>query len=261
MVGLLRTPLLNCVVDLMYPLCCVVLKIKKSWILNPRDGRWLRALVRDGGDDWRPRDDRRDRRWGVGDRQWGDRDGRPASLLVMLAPKGQREGAGQSLDLRWGEGEGEEPRRRGSGERDLQGRWVRGERWRPSEELVSRETLGLSHRVHLVGGDRRLVWGGGVRRHLVAPDPSPMFVKRTSRWIDCIDGHRCLLVLTWPYAEPVTPLGRQRDSAAAASRGPCSQKEQWDPLFAEVERHRQIVANSISCRPWTLPSTLGSSPG
>ena len=35
MVGLLRTPLLNCVVDLMYPLCCVVLKIKKSWILNP----------------------------------------------------------------------------------------------------------------------------------------------------------------------------------------------------------------------------------
>ena len=36
MVGLLRTPLLNCVVDLMYPLCCVVLKIKKSWILNPK---------------------------------------------------------------------------------------------------------------------------------------------------------------------------------------------------------------------------------
>ena len=35
MVGLLRTSLLNYVVDLMYPLCCVVLKIKKSWILNP----------------------------------------------------------------------------------------------------------------------------------------------------------------------------------------------------------------------------------
>ena len=31
MVGLLRTPLLNCVVDLMYPLCCV----ENKEILNP----------------------------------------------------------------------------------------------------------------------------------------------------------------------------------------------------------------------------------
>ena len=38
-------------------------------------------------------------------------------------------------------------------------------------------------------------------------------------------------------------LGRQRDSAAAASRGPCSQEEQRDPLFVKVERHQQTVAN------------------
>ena len=124
---------------------------------DDRVGRRWGALVRDGGDDWRPRDDRRDRRWRVGERRRGDRDGRPASLLVMLAPKGQREGAGLFLDLRWGEGEGEEPRWRGSGERDLQGRRVRGERWRPSDELVSRETSRLSHPERLAGGDRRLV--------------------------------------------------------------------------------------------------------
>ena len=124
---------------------------------DDRDGRRLGALVRDWGDDWWPRDDRRDHQWGVGDRWWSNRDGRPASLLVMLAPKGPREGAGLSLNLRWGEGEGEEPRRRGSGERDLQGRRGRGDRWRPSDELVSRETLRLSHRERLAGGDRRLV--------------------------------------------------------------------------------------------------------
>ena len=90
------------------------------------------------------------------ERRRGDRDGRPASLLDMLAPKG-REGAGLFLDLRWGEGEGEEPRRWGSGERDLQGRRVRGERWRTSDELVSWETSRLSHRERLAGGDRRLV--------------------------------------------------------------------------------------------------------
>ena len=112
---------------------------------------WILFLVAES------RINRCDRRWGVGERRRGDRDGRPASLLVMLAPKGQQEGAGLFLDLRWGEGEGEEPRRRGSRERDLQGWRVRGERWRPSDELVSRETSRLSHRDRLAGGDRRLV--------------------------------------------------------------------------------------------------------
>ena len=40
------------------------------------------------------------------------------------------------------------------------------------------------------------------------------------------------------------PLGRQRDSAAAAGWGPCSRTEQRVPRLAEVERHQQIDPSS-----------------
>ena len=105
--------------------CGNILQVLCPWgegdLEDDRVGQRWGTLVRDGGDDWRPRDDRRDRRWREGERRRGDRDGRPASLLVMLAPEGQREGA--------------------------------------SDELVSRETSRLSHRERLAGGDRRLVGG------------------------------------------------------------------------------------------------------
>ena len=75
----------------------------------------------------------------------------------MLAPEGQREGAGLLLYLRWGEGEGEESRRRGRGERDCQGRRGRVERCRPSDDLLSLEISRWSHRERLAGGDMRRV--------------------------------------------------------------------------------------------------------
>ena len=85
--------------------------------------------------------------------------------------------------------------------------------------------------------------GGGVRRHSAVPDRVPISVSRRSLSRDCSEGRHCLLVLIRPYAEPVTPLGRQRYSAAAARRGPCSRKEQRDPRLAEVVHHQQTVSN------------------
>ena len=93
----------------------------------------------------------------MSDRGCGDGEGRPASLLVMPAPEDQREGAGLLLYLRWGEGEWDELRRRGPGERDCQGRRGCVERCRPSDELLSSETSRLSHRERLAGGDIRRV--------------------------------------------------------------------------------------------------------
>ena len=47
----------------------------------------LGALLRNGGDNWRLRGDRRDCRWDAGDRWRGNKDGCPASNLVMPASK------------------------------------------------------------------------------------------------------------------------------------------------------------------------------
>ena len=214
---------------------------------------WRRWLTAPGWSSWSPMRSR----WSPVGRQGWTPSKPPSHAGPKRPTRGSRAIPGPAVRWRW---------RRGT---TTAWKWWAGSPRTvgPWRALTTLWGTGLTGDVRLVpscalGGRRQASgWGGGVRRHLVAPDPSPMSVKRTSRWIDCIDGRRCLLVLTRPYAEPVTPLGRQRDSAAAASRGPCSQKEQRDPLFAEVERHRQIVANRISCRPWTLPSTLGSSPG
>ena len=76
----------------------------------------------------------------------------------------------------------------------------------------------MSHRERLAGGDRRLVGeeeSGDTRGRLTLA----RFLSVEDLSLDLlIDGRYCQLVLTRPYAEPVTPLGRQRDSAAAASR-------------------------------------------
>ena len=136
----------------------------------------------------------------------------------------QREGAGLFLYLRWGEGEGEEPRRRGSGERDRQGRGGRVECCRPSDELLSLEISRWSHRERLAGGDRRRVGdeesGDAGGRLTLARCRSEEDLSLDLHG----DVRYCQLILNRSYAEPVTPLGRQRDSAAAASRGPCSQE-------------------------------------
>ena len=98
-------------------------------------------------------------------------------------------------------------------------------------------------------------WGGGVVECKSGLDG------RQTSGRGCSDGRRRLLVLIRPYTEPVTPLGRQRDSAAAASRGPCSRTEQRDPRLAEVERHQQTDSSKFSCPAWTPLSSSGSCPG
>ena len=70
--------------------------------------------------------------------------------------------------------------------------------------------------------------------------------QKTSRGSCCGCESHCLLVLYRTYAEPVTPLGRQRDSAAAVRRGPCSLGIQRDPRSTEVEHHLVAVANIVS---------------
>ena len=93
----------------------------------------------------------------------------------------------------------------------------------PSDELLSSEISRRSYRERLAGGDMGRVRedeSGDVGGRPL-PDCDP---KRTSRGIHCGDVCYCQLALNRSYAEPVMPLGRQRDSAAAVRRGPCSRE-------------------------------------
>ena len=81
--------------------------------------------------------------------------------------------------------------------------------------------------------------------------------QKISRGNYCGGESRCLLVLFRTYAEPVTPLGRQRDSAAAVRRSPCSPGEQRGPRLTGVERHPATAASTVSCPQRTEPSSLG----
>ena len=93
---------------------------------------------------------------------------------------------------------------------DLQMNWTHGEHGNCQTVSAWREETGVQsgkRSQKTLGG----VWPG-----------ADVCQQKTSRWIDCSDGRRPLLVLIRPYAEPVTPPGRQRDLAAAAGWGPCS---------------------------------------
>ena len=116
----------------------------------------LGALVRDGGEVWRPQDDRRDRRWDAGECRRGDKDGCPASLLVLPASRGQREGAELSRDLRWwdedeSEGPGDVAKMSVISEEgkpaeithDLQRSWIYGQRDDRPTVSVWREETGV----------------------------------------------------------------------------------------------------------------------
>ena len=133
---------------------------------------WLGALLRNREDDWRPRDDRRDCRWDAGDRRCGDKDGCPATLLVMPASKRPTRGAGLSLDQRWW----------------TTATWYR---WAGSPKKTSPKRLCATFRwtgptgnmatakPWVFGGRRQASGRGiGVRRHLEVPDPGPMSVSR-----------------------------------------------------------------------------------
>ena len=84
--------------------------------------------------------------------------------------------------------------------------------------------------------------------------------QRTSRGSYCVCENHCQLVLDRTYAEPVTPLGRQRDSAAAVRRGRCSLGIQRDPRSTEVERHLVVVASRVSYPRITQLSSFEPSP-
>ena len=137
---------------------------------------WWRPRERDGWGEEQSRDGWRDWRWWEEDRRGGDGEGRPAGLLVMPAPKDRREGAGLLRYLRGGDGEGEESRRQWPWEREVQGRWGRWERCRPSDELLSLD-LARSRRERLAVVDRwRLgeesgdVWERRSRRRARSPE-------------------------------------------------------------------------------------------
>ena len=75
--------------DREHGLCEEELQVLCPWGEGDLEGdseQWrLGALLRNGGEDWRPRDDRRDCWWDAGDRRRSDKDGCPVSLLVIPA--------------------------------------------------------------------------------------------------------------------------------------------------------------------------------
>ena len=111
----------------------------------------------------------------------------------------------------------------------------------------------------LGGSDRQQETGDGWERSPETSESDGPFVWRghwgTSRG-NCFVAERCcLLVLNRTYAEPVTPLGRQRDSAAAVRRSPCSPGEQRDSRLTGVERHPAAVSNTAACPQRSVPSS------
>ena len=149
---------------------------------DDREEWWLGALVRNGGDDWRPQDDRSDRRWDAGDGRRGDKDGCPASFLVLPASKGQPTRGSRTIPgpavMRWWWG------------------WratATWQRWAWSPRKASPRRLLTTFRgagptgsmmiaqPWAFGGKRQASGrGGGVRRHSAVPDPVPMSVSRRS---------------------------------------------------------------------------------
>ena len=64
-----------------------------------------------------------------------------------------------------------------------------------------------------------------------------------SRVNGCVGERCCLLVLNRTYAEPVTPLGRQRGSAAAVRRGVDGTETEVDE---EVDRPSDVLGPFVT---------------